>query len=307
MDEQEEPGSYRRSAWPMLMIAGVIVLCIALTIIVYVRSMDQTVSISDNGFSFTKVETDKTMLVEPTGHRWDGPGIQSNSSLKMVDPRSDDTIFLSVAPGTSPVQTASAAMPLPPKTQPLQADEPPALSPGEQKVMDNITGHWDSETAAKYASNPGLIPTIADKLLPYPRIMGILLNNQLLVKTFMNSSNVQWLCSDRKNMVSFLSDGQSRSGAGPWARILQNAGRYPGATDAIMTSAGASAFMRGCGPVMQVATDQQSMVTVMTKNPELMKVLPTFMQGLSKNPDAQKLYQDVSKIQGALANVQAQQ
>jgi len=304
-DSEDNDSSYRRSLWPMLLISGAVLLCIVLTVIVVRRSGDQPVSLSDNGFSFTKVDSDRPQAIEPaTGRRWEGPGIQSGSSLKMVDPRSDESIFSSVAPGPG------GARPLDPPPPPLaqQPRQPPPedatkLTPGEEKVLEKTLGRWDTATATQLASNPGLIPSVAAKLLPYPRIVKVLLNNQLLVNTFMKSGPVQWLCSDKKNMVSFLSDGKSGKGVGPWAHILTNASRYPGATEAIMNTAGASTFIRQCGPVMQVSGDQNAMIDIMTKNPQLANVLPTFMQGLSQNSDAQRLYMDMTKIQGALATV----
>ena len=309
MDENEEEDYQRRPIWPTLMIAGVIVACVALTIVIYRRSMDQPVTLSDNGFSFTKVDQDKPVPIEPmSGRRWEGPGIQSNSSLKMVDPRSDTSIFESVAIGSG---TAPLSDTLPRRTDAAPAEtakpeEPPDLTAGEQQVLAEKLGHWDANTGLQLASQPGLIPSVANKLLPYPRIIKVLMNNQLLVNTFMKSSSVQWLCSDRKNFVGFLGDGKSGKGVGPWSGLLMNASRYPGAVDAIMGSNGASTFIHQCGPVMQVAGDQNSMVQVMTNNPQLANVLPTLMQGLSSNSEAQKLYTDVAKIQGALAQIKPQ-
>ena len=292
----------------MLMIVGVVLVCIVLTVVVYRRSMDQTATISDSGFSFTKVDQDKPVPIEPaSGRHWEGPGIQSGSSLKMVDPRNDDSIFASVSVGTGSVLSET----LPARTayantgQPKQEDVD-KLTPGEEKVLEKALGRWDTQTATQIASNPGLIPTIAGKLLPYPRIIKVLMNNQFRVNTFMRSKPVQWLCSDRKNFVGFLSDGKTRNGVSPWSNMLTQAARYPGASDAIMGSAGTSTFIRSCGPVMQISGDQNAMVEVMTKNPQLATVLPTLMQGLSGNPDAQKLYADVSKIQGAVAQIKPQ-
>jgi len=304
MDESEDiDQSYRRSLLPMLMIAGAVVLCLVLTVAVFRRSGDQTVSLSDSGFSFTKVDSDRREAIEPVGRRrWEGPGIQSGSSLKMVDPRSDESIFTSVAPGQG------GARPLDPTPPPHLAQAQPQedvtkLTPGEEKVLEKTLGKWDTATATQLASNPGLIPNIADKLLPYPRIVKVLMNNQYLVNAFMNSGNVRSLCSSKQKMVSFLSDGKTNKGVGPWARILTDASRYAGATEAIMNTAGASTCIGQCGPVMQISGDQNAMIDVMTSNPQLANVLPTFMQGLSQNSEAQKLYMDMTKIQGALATV----
>lgn len=179
---------------------------------------------------------------------------------------------------------AAAAAPAPsPKagTENLSAEEKAALAAAG-------LGSWNEEAARTIGARRGMLFTLGEKLLKYPKLVSLILNNDLVIAGFMSQDRVKKNCEDAHALMNYLSDTKNPNGINAGLASISASLETPGSAQAIFGSKLAGAVMKQCSSINVLTHDRDMTKTVALANPQMLNMMTDtrLISGLSVSPTA---------------------
>ena len=177
------------------------------------------------------------------------------------------------------------------------AAPPPAekLAAQEEAALRGEMGVWNPEQAASLGSKKGLLFQIGKKLLRYPKVVGFVLNNDLVVKGFMSQDRVRQNCNDPKVLMGYLSNRSDPSGITMGLASIRQSLDTPGSAQALFSSKLVGAVLSQCSSIAAVTQDKSAVMSVAAANPDLISMMvdPRLVQALAASPAALQTFSNV--------------
>ncbi|MDP3543249.1 MAG: hypothetical protein Q8T11_12345 [Elusimicrobiota bacterium] len=223
------------------------------------------------------------------------PGV--TSSLYRQAPAQDD-----------PPAPEAAASPPRSGAPPAQAEAPPAAavppSPAEEAQDLAKAGiPTDAKGLGELGAKPGLLSSLAAKLLDHPKVMAAVFNNKTVVHAFMSRPGVKQNCESGGALKAYLSD----PGSGGMTKVLpviQQALGRPQTSGALVSALAGTEMAKqlgACPSLKQVGNDPSAIASIAMANPKALGVLmdPRSAAALAANPQAAAAFASVtSKLGG---------
>lgn len=197
----------------------------------------------------------------------------------------------------APAEDASAAAPAeaasrPPAVAPEPAPAAPAMQSAADEAQDLAKAGipTDAKGLSNLGAKPGLLSSLAAKLLDHPKVMAAVFNNKTVVNAFMSRPTVRENCESGGALKTYLSD----PGSGGMTKVLpviQRALGKPQTSSALVSAlAGTEMAKRlgACPSLKQVGNDPGAIASIAMANPKALGVLmdPRSAAALSANPQA---------------------
>ncbi len=195
------------------------------------------------------------------------------------------------APKEASEAAANPAAPPAPAQKESPADEAKTLAgagiPTDARGLDNL------------GAKPGMLSSLASKLLNHPKVLAAIFNNKTVVNAFMNRPIVKENCENGGSLKAYLSDPNS-GGMTKVFPVIQKALSNPSNSSALVSALSGTEMasrLGACPSVKQLGSDPSAVTTIAMGNPKALTLLmdPRGMAAVASNPQAA----------GALAGLQA--
>lgn len=160
---------------------------------------------------------------------------------------------------------------------PTKADEKELAAAGVPSSPGGLTN---------LGAQPGLLSSLAAKMLDHPKVLRAVFDNKLVVDAFMSRDVSRRNCSSGSELTKYMSDPNSAGMRGVFP-VLQQALSKPEAAGALAGTEMASRLM-DCPSIKQVSSDSAALSQIAAANPKALSVLtdPRTMMALASNSRA---------------------
>lgn len=155
-----------------------------------------------------------------------------------------------------------AAAPAGAEPDPAKADEKELAAAGVPTTPGGLTN---------LGGQPGLLSSLAAKMLDHPKVLRAVFDNKLVVDAFMSRDVSRRNCSSGSELKNYLSDPGSAGIRGVFP-VLQQALSKPAAAEALAGTEMASRLM-DCPSVKQLSSDSAGLSQIAAANPKALSVL----------------------------------
>ena len=195
---------------------------------------------------------------------------------------------------TNPPADASAK-PAPSHLEPAPAAGAAAsLTPAEQARLTQAAGDIsDPQQAAKVGGTDRLWSAALKSLSHHPRVLGFLINNDLIVGAFMGRASSRQNCRSAQSFKSYLMDLKRPGGVSHAMDVVDLVAHGDPATPGVMFGSKLADAMLSCPSVQTLKQDAGAIGDVAQANPRALQMMqdPALMAGLSANPKVSAAYQ----------------
>jgi hypothetical protein len=193
---------------------------------------------------------------------------------------------------------AAAAAPAPPAAA-APAPPAPVSAADDAKNLAAAGVPTDAKSMNRLGGEPGMLSSLAGKLLDHPNILRAIMNNKTVVDAFMSRSRVKENCQNAGALKSYLSDPNSQGMKNVFPLIqagLSDSSRSASLVGALADTAMVKAIT-ACPSLNALSNDTGAIVSIAMGNPKALGLVtdPRGMAALASNPAAA----------GALAGLQS--
>ena len=183
---------------------------------------------------------------------------------------------------------ASAAAPAPAAPTAAPPSAPDSLSAEDDAALKTAAGPWSAEKAREIGSKRGLLFILGKTLLSHPKLVGLVLNNDYVVKGFMSQDRVRRNCHDAASLANYLSDTQDSSGISLGLASVASSLNTPGSAQALFGSKLVSQVLDQCGSIKALTDNTTLIQQVATSNPQILSMMMDnrLVSALRVNPAA---------------------
>ncbi len=181
---------------------------------------------------------------------------------------------------------------------PAAASAPPAPDAADEKTLAAAGLPTDAGGLTRLGGQPGLLSSLAGRMLDHPKVLKAVFNNKLVVDAFMNRPISRRNCSSGSELKSYLSNPDS-GGMRAVFPILQQALSKPDTAAALAGTEMGSRLM-DCPSVKQLSDEPGGFAQVVAANPKIMGVLtdPRAAMALASNSRASSLLSQATSSLG---------
>lgn len=174
------------------------------------------------------------------------------------------------------------------------------LSASEEERLKNAAGDLsDPRRAKSVGAEDGLWTRAVTALAGSPKVLGFLLNNDLVVKAFMERPTSQRYCSSPSAYTSYLSNTKAPGGVTHAMDVFERVLHADPKTPGVMFASKLGGAIMDCPSVKAIVKDEGAIHQIALANPRAVQMMldPALMMGLASNPTAMDAFQGV---QGSL-------
>ncbi len=259
-------------------------------------------------------EASRTAAPRPTTRVWpsdDAPRVQDPSML------SHDAGKSSISLVERPLEAAKAGQDLslaanPPadaSAKPAQSHLEPApaaaasaaLNPAEQARLTQAAGDInDPKQAARVGGTDRLWSAALKTLSHHPKVLGFLINNDLIVGAFMGRATSRQNCQSAQSFKSYLMDLKRPGGVSHAMDVVDLVAHGDPATPGVMFGSKLADAMMSCPSVQTLKQDAGAIAAVAQANGRALQMMqdPTIMMGLGSSPKIASAYQGLQDSLG---------
>lgn len=245
------------------------------------RPVSAPVTSPDERLSVFEAAQDDRALARELQKRAGGTGEAAPTSLILIpDPQAAPT-----APATAAQAPAARPTPPPAAAPALPAGAKP-LDPAEADLLARNFGGWDETRAQRTGSESSLLVKGLQRLLHYPRVIRAVLDNDLVVRGFMNGKAAKKFCGDSKALADHLSDTKNPVGVKLFMAGFRDAFSSPPALQAVLGSKLTQTVLSDCAAIEPMIRDQGLVTQIALNNPQALMMLgnPVLVQAMADNP-----------------------
>lgn len=192
-----------------------------------------------------------------------------------------------------------------PKSTPAPRAAPGAaggLTDAEKSRMSEMAGRdmTDPKQAGEVAASDRLWSALLKAMGSHPRLMAYLLNNDAVVKAFMDRPAARKNCQSASAFTSYLSDTKRPNGVthamDVFSKVLHGANDMP----TVMFSSKLAGAVQECPSVKSIVKDPVAIGSIAQSNPTMLSMMmdPALMKGLAANPAAMASFESVQNTLG---------
>lgn len=236
--------------------------------------------------TFGLVEQPREPGRRPGSGEENGPGSGAEPGRDPAQASASASTSAGKAPG-SPDAMAAAA-----KTVALGAEERSALAQAAGDVAS-------PEHLRRLGEDSTLLTRAATGLLNYPKAMRWLLDQPLLVKSFMSFPAAQRKCRDSGALANFLADPANPRGEKMYRAVFKSSLDDPKASSALLGSRLAEAIL-DCPGVKSLVSDSEKVQGILTQNLDAAMLImdPRTVEAISKVPGAAAPFKEFRRSMG---------